>query len=89
MKKYLQAQDIMRPGAYILLITSPISAALNWLFVYTFGWGIFAAPFATGIGYWLSFLGLVLYACFVAGSECWGGWTNKSFHDMGISALQI
>lgn len=86
MKKYLQAQEIMRPGTYILLITSPISAALNWLFVYTLGWGIFAAPFATGIGYWLSFLGLVLYTRFVAGSECWGGWTMKSFHHMGTFA---
>lgn len=86
MKKYLQAQEIMRPGTYVLLITSPISAGLNWLFVYTFGWGIFAAPFATGIGYWLSFLGLVLYARFVAGSECWGGWTWKSFHNMSVFA---
>ena len=86
MKKYLQAQEIMRPGTYVLLMTSPISAALNWLFVYTFGWGIFAAPFATGIGYWLSFLGLILYARFVAGSECWGGWTKKSFHNMGTFA---
>lgn len=81
MKKYLQAQEIMRPGTYVLLITSPISAALNYLFVYTLGWGLFAAPFATGIGYWLSFLGLVLYAKFVAGGDCWGGWTKKSLQN--------
>ena len=86
MKKYLQAQEIMRPGTYVLLITSPISALLNWLFVYKLGWGIFSAPFATGIGYWLSFLGLVLYTRFVAGSECWGGWTKKSLHNMGTFA---
>ena len=84
MKKYLQAQEIMRPGTYILLITSPISALLNWLFVYKLGWGIFAAPFATGIGYWLSFLGLVLYAKFVAGGECWGGWSRKCIHNLGV-----
>lgn len=86
MKKYLQAQEIMRPGTYVLLITSPISAALNYLFVYTFGWGVFAAPFATGIGYWLSFLGLVLYARFVAGSECWGGWTKRCLQNIGTFA---
>lgn len=86
MKKYLQAQGIMRPGTYVLLITSPISAGLNYLFVYTFGWGIFAAPFATGIGYWLSFLGLVLYARFVAGSECWGGWSKKCVQNIGTFA---
>lgn len=86
MKKYLQAQEIMRPGTYVLLITSPISAALNYLFVYTAGWGLYAAPLATGIGYWLSFLGLLLYAKFVAGGECWGGWTRKSLQNTGTFA---
>ncbi|KAK5081878.1 ethionine resistance protein [Exophiala xenobiotica] len=86
MKKYLQAQEIMRPGTYVLFITSPISAALNYLFIYTFGWGIFSAPFATGIGYWLSFLGLVLYARFVAGGECWGGWSRKCLQNIGTFA---
>src|SRR5271154_6224495 len=86
MKKYLQAQEIMRPGSYVLLVTSPISAALNYLFVYQFKWGLFAAPFATGIGYWLSFLGLVLYARFVAGHQCWGGWSKKSLLNMGTFA---
>jgi len=86
MKKYLQAQEIMRPGTYVLLITSPISALLNYLFVYVAGWGIFAAPFATGIGYWLSFLGLVLYAKFVAGGDCWGGWSKKCLQNLGTFA---
>lgn len=86
MKKFLQAQEIMRPGTYVLLITSPISALLNYLFVYVAGWGLFAAPFATGIGYWLSFLGLVLYTRFVAGSECWGGWSKRSLQNLGTFA---
>ncbi|KAJ9639079.1 ethionine resistance protein [Knufia peltigerae] len=86
MKKYLQAQEIMRPGTYVLLITSPISALLNYLFVYVAGWGIMGAPFATGIGYWLSFLGLVLYAKFVAGGECWGGWSKRCLQNLGTFA---
>ena len=86
MKKYLQAQQIMRPGTYVLLITSPINAGLNYLFVYKLGWGIFGAPFATGIGYWLSFLGLVLYARFVAGGDCWGGWSKKCIQNLGVFA---
>ncbi|KIW21383.1 hypothetical protein PV08_01963 [Exophiala spinifera] len=86
MKKYLQAQEIMRPGTYVLLITSPISALLNYLFVYVAGWGILGAPFATGIGYWLSFLGLVLYAKFVAGGECWGGWSKRCLQNIGTFA---
>ncbi|KAF2839661.1 MATE efflux family protein [Patellaria atrata CBS 101060] len=86
MKKYLQAQEIMRPGTYVLLITSPISAGLNYLFVYTFKMGLLGAPFATGICYWLSFLLLLAYARFVKGWECWGGWTRRCLQNMSTFA---
>lgn len=90
MKKYLQAQEIMRPGTYVLLITSPISAVLNYLFCYVAGWGLFGAPFATGIAYWLSFFLLVLYSRFVRGHECWGGWSRQCLQNTGtFSRLAI
>ena len=69
--------EIMRPGTYVLLFTSPLNALLNYLFVYTFEIGLLGAPIATGISYWLSFLLLVAYARFVAGWECWGGWSKR------------
>ncbi|KAI5370180.1 putative multi antimicrobial extrusion protein [Septoria linicola] len=83
MKKYLQAQGIMRPGTYVLLITSPINAGLNYLFVYKFELGLLGAPVATGISYWLSFILLVLYTRFVAGHECWGGFDRKCMKNIG------
>ncbi|KAF4211141.1 hypothetical protein CNMCM8980_002666 [Aspergillus fumigatiaffinis] len=86
MKKYLQAQGIMRPGTYVLLITSPFNAFLNYLFCYTFKMGLLGAPFATGISYWLSFALLVLYARFIAGSECWGGWSREALNNLGTFA---
>lgn len=93
MKKYLQAQEIMRPGTYVLLITSPLNAGLNYLFIHTMEIGLLGAPIATGISYWLSFLLLVAYTRFVAGSECWGGFDRKSLHNIGtfarIAALGI
>ena len=67
----------MRPGSYVLLLTSPINVALNLLFVHAFEIGLLGAPIATGISYWLSFLLLVAYARFVKGSRCWGGWSKK------------
>ncbi|KAL4867518.1 hypothetical protein BDV12DRAFT_209788 [Aspergillus spectabilis] len=82
MKKYLQAQGIMRPGTYVLLITSPFNALLNYLFCYTFHMGLLGAPFALGISYWLSFAMLALYARFIAGSECWGGWSLEAFQNL-------
>ncbi|PYH90605.1 MATE efflux family protein [Aspergillus ellipticus CBS 707.79] len=86
MKKYLQAQGIMRPGTYVLLITAPFNALLNYLFCYPLHMGLLGAPVATGISYWLSFVLLVLYARFVAGSECWGGWSRESFQNLGTFA---
>lgn len=76
----------MRPGTYVLLITSPLNAGLNYLFVYTFKMGLLGAPFATGISYWLSFLLLLAYARFVAGWDCWGGWSRKCIQNMGTFA---
>ncbi|KAI1258611.1 MATE efflux family protein [Xylariaceae sp. FL1019] len=77
MKKYLQAQEIFRPGTYVLLITSPLNALLNWLLVHKFAFGLYGAPLATGISYWASFFLLVAYAVFVRGHECWGGLALK------------
>ena len=57
----------------MLLITSPLSALLNYLFIYVFDFGLYGAPIATGIAYWASFLLLVAYSTFVQGHECWGG----------------
>jgi multidrug resistance protein, MATE family len=72
----------MRPGTYVLLITSPLNAGLNFLFVYTFEIGLLGAPIATGISYWISFFLLLAYARFIAGWECWGGWSRKCVHNL-------
>ena len=72
----------MRAGTYVLLITSPLNGGLNYLFVYTFKMGLFGAPFATGISYWLSFLLLVCYARFIAGRDGWGGWTRRCLQNL-------
>ncbi|KHJ31858.1 putative family transporter [Erysiphe necator] len=77
MKKYLQAQEIMHAGTYVLILTSPISACLNYIFVHTLGFGLLGAPIATGIAYWLSFALLVLYTRFFTHSNCWGGWSRS------------
>ena len=85
-KKYLQAQGIMKAGTYVLTITVPLNVALNYLFVYTFEFGLVGAPFATGISYWLSFIGVLIYARFVNGWNAWGGWSKECLCRMGIFA---
>ena len=80
----------MRPGTYVLLITSPTNAGLNYLFVYTLKFGLLGAPIATGISYWLSFLLLLAYARYVNGWQAWGGWSTRCFQNLGtFSRLAI
>lgn len=69
----------MHASSYVLIVTCPVNAVLNYLFVYTFKFGLLGAPAATGIAYWLSFLGLIVYARFVDGGEPWGGWSSRAF----------
>lgn len=76
----------MRPGTYVLLITSPLNAGLNYLFVYTFDIGLLGAPLATGISYWLSFILLLLYTRYLSTSSAWGGWSRASFKNIGTFA---
>ncbi|KAJ2981873.1 hypothetical protein NQ176_g1755 [Zarea fungicola] len=73
MKKFLQAQEIYRPGTYVLLATAPLNALLNHVFVHTLEFGLYGAPAATGVCYWLSFFLLVAYTALIEGKECWGG----------------
>jgi len=76
----------MRPGTYVLLLTSPLNALLNYLFIHTFSLGLLGAPLATGLSYWLSFLLLAAYARWVDGSRCWGGWSRASLRGTGAFA---
>lgn len=78
----LHETGIMRAGTYVLAITSPLNAGLCYLFCYTFKFGLLGAPIAANISYWLSFALLVLYSRFVAGSECWGGWSRAAFQNL-------
>ena len=72
----------MRPGTYVLLITSPVNAGLNYLFIYPLKFGLYGAPLATGTSYWLSAILLVAYAFSAPsrGRSAWGGFTRATFH---------
>jgi MATE family multidrug resistance protein len=85
-KKFLQAQGIMRAGTCVLLATTPINAVLNWLFVYVWGWGLVGAPLATGVTYWVSFVGIMGYAMTSKAWDRWGGWDRGCLKNMGVFA---
>ncbi|KAJ5644166.1 uncharacterized protein N7484_006673 [Penicillium longicatenatum] len=79
MKKYLQAQGITRAGTYVMLIVLPCHIGMTYVFCYTLKIGLLGAPLASDISYWFAFALLVLHSKFIAGSECWGGWSWAAF----------
>ncbi|RVD81969.1 uncharacterized protein DFL_009814 [Arthrobotrys flagrans] len=81
LKKYLQAQGIMKAGTYVVMITVPLNILLQYLFIYTFDFGVNGAAMATSITYWLSFFLLCLYSKYIAGYESWGGWTTTCLNN--------
>ncbi|KAK9456239.1 mate-domain-containing protein [Dipodascopsis uninucleata] len=84
LKKYLQVQGLVQAGTYVLLITSPLNVLLNYLFVFKFGFGINGGAFATGLTYWLSFFGLIIYTRNSRGIKCWGGFSTRALQNLGV-----
>jgi multidrug resistance protein, MATE family len=82
--KYLQAQGIMKAGLWIMVIASPINAFLQWYLVWSpsIGLGAIGAPIATSITNTLIPITMILYASYVDGYECWGGWEWSEALDM-------
>ncbi|MCJ1251853.1 hypothetical protein MMC30_009091 [Trapelia coarctata] len=82
-KRYTQAQGLFSASLYVLLICAPLNAFMNWLFVWQFGWGFIGAPTAVAVTDNLLPILLALYVRFVAGSNCWPGFTKRAFQNWG------
>ncbi|CAG8618095.1 5233_t:CDS:2, partial [Scutellospora calospora] len=82
LKRYLQAQGIMKAGTYVLIICCPIDICLNFMLVWykPLSLGLIGAPIATSTIYWLMFLFLVIYTKFIDGYKAWGGWSCAAFY---------
>ncbi|CAK7239637.1 MAG: ethionine resistance protein [Sporothrix thermara] len=87
LKKFLQAQGLYNAGTYVLLITAPLNAVLQYVLVYIAGLGLDGAPIATGIAYWLSFALLAAYTASAdsRGRACWPGWALRRAASTGIA----
>lgn len=82
-KRYVQAQGLFSACLYVLLICAPLNAFMNWLFVWKFQWGFIGAPIAVAITDNLMPLFLFLYVYFIAGAECWNGFTTRALNNWG------
>ncbi|KAJ3180902.1 hypothetical protein HDU87_001548 [Geranomyces variabilis] len=83
MKRFLQAQGIMKAGMVVSFIAALINIFLQWLLVWSpIAIGVIGAPIATAITFWTLPIFTWMYIKFVAGGSCWGGWEWREALDM-------
>lgn len=83
LKRYLQAQGIMKPTMYITLLVVPINIFLQWFLVWSpVKIGIIGAPISTSIINILIPLLTICYIKYCEGSESYGGWDWKEALDV-------
>ncbi|CAG8566624.1 13970_t:CDS:2 [Dentiscutata erythropus] len=82
LKRYLQAQGIMKASTYVLIICCIIDICINFTLVWykPLSLGFIGAPISTSITYWLMFFLLAIYTKFINGYQAWGGWSRAAFH---------
>ncbi|KAI9293679.1 MATE efflux family protein [Neoconidiobolus thromboides FSU 785] len=86
LKKYLQAQKIMRAQTWVFLLTVPITIIVNYFLMWhpTTSIGFIGAPFTIVFSNWITFLSMMIYIYYVEGLECWGGWTKDCLTNFSI-----
>ncbi|KAG9159730.1 hypothetical protein Leryth_007754 [Lithospermum erythrorhizon] len=79
-QKFLQAQSIVAPSAYISVVTLVFHLLLSWVFVYKLGLGLFGAAFMLSISWWIVVVAQFVYI--VKSERCkrtWTGFSLKAF----------
>ncbi|XP_042518972.1 protein DETOXIFICATION 40-like [Macadamia integrifolia] len=79
-QKFLQAQSIVFPSAYISTATLALHILLSWLVVYKLGLGLLGASLVLSLSWWII---VVAQFCYIVMSgrckHTWTGFTMKAF----------
>ncbi|XP_073005631.1 protein DETOXIFICATION 40-like isoform X2 [Typha latifolia] len=73
-QKFLQAQSIVAPSAYILAATFVLHLIMSWLVVYKLGFGLFGASFVLSLS-WVIIVG-AQFVYIVKSPRCKSSWTG-------------
>ncbi|CAL5072468.1 unnamed protein product [Urochloa decumbens] len=83
-QKFLQAQSIVAPSAYISTATLALHLALSWVAVYRLGLGLLGASLVLSLSWWV--IVAAQFAYIVASPRCrdtWTGFTTQAFSGLG------
>jgi len=79
-QKFMQAQSIMAPSAYISAATLVLHVAISYLVVYKLGLGILGASLTLSISWWIIVVAQMVYIA--TSSRCrltWNGFSMEAF----------
>lgn len=79
-QKFLQAQSIIFPSAYISAGTLLVHVLLTWLAVFKFGWGLLGAALVLSLSWWIIVAGQFVYI--LTSERCkqtWAGFSLLAF----------
>ena len=75
LKRYLQAQGIMKPSMYLTALSAVIAVFLQWLLVWSpVNIGVIGAPISTSIVNIFTPIATISYMYFIEGGERFGKW---------------
>ncbi|XP_009614257.1 protein DETOXIFICATION 40 [Nicotiana tabacum] len=79
-QKYLQAQSIVNPSAYIAAATLVLHLFLTWIVLYVFEWGLFGGALVLSISWWIVVIAQFMYILW--SDKCkktWSGFSLQAF----------
>ncbi|XP_024019321.1 protein DETOXIFICATION 40 isoform X2 [Morus notabilis] len=82
-QKFLQAQSIVFPSAYISAATLAVHVLFTWLLVYVLGWGLLGASLMLSFSWWIIVVGQFVYI--LRSDKCKQTWTG--FSSLAFSGL--
>nr|XP_016457692.1 PREDICTED: protein DETOXIFICATION 40-like [Nicotiana tabacum] len=82
-QKFLQAQSIVNPSAYIAAVTLVFHLFLTWLVLYVFDWGLFGGALVLSISWWIVVIAQFVYILWTDRcKKTWNGFSLQAFFGM-------
>ncbi|KAJ0836358.1 putative multi antimicrobial extrusion protein [Helianthus annuus] len=79
-QKFLQAQSIVNPSAYIAAVMLVVHVVLTWLALYVWGWGLFGGSLVLSLSWWLIVVAQFVYIVKSDRTkETWAGFSMQAF----------
>ncbi|KAG8386820.1 hypothetical protein BUALT_Bualt03G0188600 [Buddleja alternifolia] len=79
-QKFLQAQSIVNPSAYISAAVLVVHILLTWLVLYVFGWGLIGAGLVLSFSWWV--IAVAQFVYILVSERCkttWAGFSLMAF----------